>query len=137
MREHERHGFAGTTYLLLGVLIIIAFFPKPVCILSLLFLAVADPLASLVGILYGKDKICGPKSLQGSSAAFSACTVIAGIYFFTHHLMIDRLVIVSLLAGVIGAISELIPIFNIDDNLTFPIVSSGFLHALFWLFGGF
>lgn len=137
MRDHEQHALAGTTFLLIGVLIIIALFPKPIVMLALLFLAIADPLASFVGILYGRDKILGHKSLQGTGAAFVACSLIALIYFYAHGWMTDRIIIVSLLAGVIGAGSELIPIFKIDDNLTFPIVCSSLLHALFWVFGGF
>jgi diacylglycerol kinase (CTP) len=137
MREHERHRLAGTTYLWIGVLMIVALFPPAIVNLSLLFLAVADPLASLVGILYGRDKILGQKSLQGTCAAFLACTLIAAVYFYTRQWMTERLVIVSLLAGFIGALAELVPVFDIDDNLTFPVVSSSLLFGLFWIFGGF
>ena len=137
MRSHEQNALAGTTFLLLGVLTITAFFPKSIVMLSLLFLAIADPLASFVGILYGKDKILGHKSLQGTAAAFVACSLIAATYFLIFGWMTDRIIIVSLLAGVIGAASELVPIFKFDDNLTFPIVSSSLLHLLFWVFGGF
>ncbi len=137
MRDHERHRLAGTTYLLVGVFIILAVFPRSIVNLSLLFLAIADPLASLVGILYGRDKIWGQKTLQGTFAAFVACAVIGAIYFYLHEAMTERLVIVSILAGVIGALSELVPILDIDDNLTFPVVSSSLLFGLFWLFGGF
>lgn len=137
MREHERHSLAGTTYLMLGVFLVIFVFPRSVVLLSLLFLAMADPLASYVGIRHGRDKILGNKSLQGSLAAFAICTLISGAYFFYNGLMLERLVIVSILAGLIGALSELIPIFNLDDNLTFPLVSSSLLYCLFYLFGGF
>lgn len=136
MREHEKAGLAGSTYMALGVTIIIFFFPKTVVTLALLFLAVADPLASYVGVRYGKDKIVGNKSLQGSASAFTACAIIAAIYFFTHNLMTERLLIVSLLSGLIGAVSELIPIGRLDDNLTFPLLSSVLLYLLMFVFGG-
>lgn len=51
--------------------------------------------------------------------------------------MIDRILIVSILSGLIGAFAELIPIFKLDDNFTFPVVSSIGLWLLFYLFGGF
>ncbi len=137
MREHERNQLAGTTYLLLGVLIIMAFFPQAIVTLSLLFLAIADPLASLVGILYGRDKILNQKSFQGTLAAFAACTLISALYFYFQNWMTERFVIVSLLGGGIGAFAELVPFFNIDDNLTFPVISSILLFILFWIFGGF
>jgi diacylglycerol kinase (CTP) len=137
MREHERYRLAGTTYLWVGVLLVVALFPPAIVNLSLLFLAVADPLASVVGILYGRDKILGQKSLQGTGAAFLACTLIAAVYFYAQHWMTERIVIVSLLAGVIGAAAELVPVMDFDDNLTFPLVSSSLLFGLFWIFGGF
>lgn len=136
MRQHERDSIAGTTYLMLGVFIVIYFFPREVVTLSLLFLAFADPLASYVGIRHGRDKIIGSKSFQGSLAAFVICTILAASYFFLNGLMIERLLIVSLLAGLIGALSELIPIGRLDDNFTFPVLSASLLWALISLFGG-
>ncbi|MEI7973580.1 MAG: hypothetical protein WCH11_04350, partial [Bdellovibrio sp.] len=53
MRENERHQLAGTTSLATGVAIVILVFPWQVVLLSLLFLALADPIASTFGILYG------------------------------------------------------------------------------------
>src|SRR5690606_38510278 len=71
MRQSEVNKLAGTTYLLTGVLFVVVFFPRPVVSLTLLYLAFADPIASLVGIRYGRDKLFGHKSLQGFIAAYS------------------------------------------------------------------
>lgn len=137
MREYERNSLAGTTYLFLGAFCIIWFFPKVVVSICLLFLAVADPLASYVGTLYGKDKLIGPKSLQGTVAAFFACTLISFLYLYFHDILTHRLLVVSLLMGLFGAISELVPIGKLDDNLTFPIVSAIFVWLILTRFGGF
>lgn len=137
MREHERHSLAGTTYLLSGTFIVMFLFPKSIVTLSLLFLAMADPLAGYVGVLYGRDKIIGQKSLQGFIAAFVCCAVIAATYYLSHNMMTDRILIVSILSGLVGAFAELIPVYKLDDNFTFPIISSTFLWLLFYLFGGF
>ena len=137
MREHERDGLAGTTHLFIGTAVIIIFFPPEIAFLSLLFLAIADPIASYVGVLYGTDKIWGNKSLQGSMAAFISCTATSAVYFYLQNVMSQRLLIVSLIAGLIGAASELITIGKLDDNLTFPILSSCFLWGLYFIFGGF
>ena len=137
MRDHEKINLAGTTYLLLGSLVIMILFPQSIVILSLLFLGFADPIASYVGILYGKDKILGNKSLQGTFAAFVCCSVIATLYYFFHNMMTERLLVVGVISGLIGALAELIPIGKIDDNFSFPIVSASCLWGLFYLFGGF
>ena len=137
MRDSEKNGLAGTTFLLTGALIIVVVFPPKVVMLSLLFLAVADPVASYFGIRYGRDRLFRGKSLQGTLAAFVACTLIAGGYFFAHNLMTERLVIVSLLSGMAGALAELVPVGRVDDNLVLPVVSSVLLYGIYFLFGGF
>ena len=137
MRQHEERAFSGLSYLLLGGIILLAFFERHVIILSLLFLAIADPLASYVGIRFGRDRILGNKTLQGTLAAFFACSAIAGGYYYLNGIMTERLLIVAPISGVIGAATELIPIGKLDDNLTCPVLSALGLSALFYLYGGF
>lgn len=137
MRTHEIHKIAGTTYLLSGVTIIVALFPRPVVALTLLFLAFADPIASYVGIKYGKDKIFGHKSIQGFMAAFVVCALATVIFLSYYNIMLDRVIVVSLLAGLIGALAELVPISKLDDNFTLPVLSGFGLYILFSLFGLF
>ncbi|MBS1969931.1 MAG: hypothetical protein JSU04_06465 [Bdellovibrionales bacterium] len=137
MRTHEIHRIAGTTYLLSGVCVIVALFPRPVVALTLLFLAFADPIASFVGIKYGKDKVFGHKSIQGFMAAFGVCALLTAIFLSYFNIMIDRVIVVSLLAGLIGALAELIPIGKMDDNFTLPVLSGFGLYILFYLFGLF
>lgn len=137
MRKNEARSLAGTSYLLTGVLIIVLFFPRTVVTLTLLFLAFADPIASYFGILYGKDKIFGHKSIQGFMAAFFVCMALTLAYFSILDTLTDRAIVVSLLAGLVGAFSELIPIGKLDDNLTLPILSAAGLSILFYFFGIF
>ncbi len=135
MRESERTSASGTTFLLLGAFVTIYVFDPEIAKLSLFFLATADPLASFFGVKYGKDKILGEKSLQGSAAAFLVCMFISALYFYSKNIMVERIMIVSILAGLIGAASELISVGKLDDNLTLPILSSAFLFVLFSTFG--
>lgn len=137
MRSNEKEGLTGTSYLFAGLLVLITLFPKEIATLALAMLAVGDPLASIFGVLYGKDKLVGNKSFQGTLAAFVACTLIAFIYFFYMNLMTERILLVSILAGLVGATSELVPFGKVDDNLSFPVLASILLLALFHLFGGF
>lgn len=137
MRQSEVHRLAGTTFLLSGVLLVNLIFPRPVVALTLLFLAFADPIASYFGILYGKDKIFGHKSIQGFMAAFIVCAVATFAYCYYYSYMMDRLLVVSLFAGLVGAFAELIPIGKLDDNLTLPLVSAAGLTVLFYFFGFF
>jgi len=123
MRKTEVDRLAGTTYLLTGVIAI-----------SLLFLAFADPIASYIGIKYGKDKIFGHKSVQGFMAAFFVCAIVCYIYLSSNGVH-QHLLIASLLAGLVGALAELIPLWKLDDNFTMPVLSSLGLSILFYFFG--
>lgn len=136
MRSTELNRLAGTTYLLTGALIITLFFNKGVVAMSLLFLAFADPIASYVGIKYGKDKIFGHKSVQGFIAAFVVCSVLSFLFLFFNQVP-QFILIVSLLGGLVGALAELIPFGKMDDNFSMPVASSIGLTVLFYFFGYF
>lgn len=137
MREREVKGLSGLTSLLLGTMIIIFLFPKEIVSLTLLLQAAADPTASYIGVLYGRDKLIRGKSLQGTFAAFFVCTLISGLFYLVNQVMNERLFIVALLSGMVGAISELLPIKRWDDNLTFPVLCCSGLWGIFYVFGGF
>jgi len=135
MRQTELHKLAGTTYLLTGLLLVTLFFPSPIVLLTMFFLAFADPIASYFGIMYGKDKILREKSLQGFLAAFVVCSLLTFAFLNSYELFAERMVLISLLGGLIGALAELIPIGKLDDNLTLPVLSAVSLWGLFSLFG--
>ena len=100
-----------------------------------MFLVFADPISSFFGILYGTKKILPNKSLQGSIAGFTTCYIVSYIYvlnFSDNGLDVFGF---CLLAGVAGAISELLSVF-IDDNFTIPLFSGlalTFLNSLFFV----
>jgi dolichol kinase len=129
IRKNEVNGLTGMSYLCVGVTAIALIFPREIVILALLMLAVGDPMSSIFGILYGKDVLVGRKTLQGTLAGFIACGVVSFIYFSATGQMSERIILASLVAGLIGAISELTPVFGLDDNFTFPILSA----CLLWM----
>lgn len=135
MRNSEVKKLAGTSYLLSGVLLLLLFFPRPIASLTLLFLAFADPIASYVGIKWGRDKIMGRKSIQGTIAAFAVCATATFSFIVYYNFLSERVIVVSLIAGVIGALAELIPIWKLDDNFTLPLLSAVGLTILFFFFG--
>lgn len=139
MRKSEVNQLAGTTYLLVGVSIVSLLARREVTQLTLLFLAFADPIASYFGIRFGKDKIIGNKSLQGTLAAFVVCALATFIFVQLNpshfqDLLLGRLVLISLIGGLIGCFAELIPLGKLDDNFTLPVLSAIGLTAVFTLF---
>jgi dolichol kinase len=137
MRIDEVKTLSALSYLILGAILVVVLFPKPVAILSMLLLAFGDPASSIFGVSFGKDRLWGRKSLQGTLACFSICTAVSAIYFWQNNLMMERIVLVSVMGGLIGALSELLQIRRLDDNLTFPVFSGLGLWVLFSVFGAF
>jgi diacylglycerol kinase (CTP) len=132
MRESERNSISGMPFYALGVSLSLFFFPERLAVLSVLFLIFADPIASFCGILFGRDKILPNKSLQGTIAAFSVCYIVTLVYGLIHTAPSMNLLIFSIVAGVIGAISELCSQF-VDDNLCIPVISGAGLFLLNFL----
>lgn len=123
MRRSERDGMSGLPFYALGVSLALFFYKRDIAILSIMFLVFSDPLSSFFGVLYGKDKIMPNKSLQGAVAGFFTCYLITLFYAMNTSTIGTHLLIFSVAAGVIGALSELVSAFNIDDNLTIPVLS--------------
>ena len=122
MRESEKNSVSGMPFYALGVSLSLFFFPPQIAILSILYLIFADPIASFCGILYGRDKILPNKSLQGTIAAFSVCYIVTLVYGLIHSSPSMNLLVFSIVAGLIGAVSELCSQF-VDDNLCIPVIS--------------
>ncbi len=133
LRSSELNKLAGTTYLLTSVVFISFIFSHAIVSLSLLFLAFADPIASFVGIKWGRHKIFGHKSYQGFLAAFAVCALVTA-FFLMHFNVSANIFVLAVLAGLCGGLAELIPLGQMDDNFTMPILSSICLYFLFIFF---
>jgi dolichol kinase len=57
LKKDERARLTGSTYLLLASVVCVFFFPRPIAIAALLFLALGDPAASFVGKRVGRIHI--------------------------------------------------------------------------------
>ncbi|MBL7664778.1 MAG: hypothetical protein JNM93_06560 [Bacteriovoracaceae bacterium] len=122
-RESEKSNISGLPFYALGVALSLLFYKQEIAILSIFFLVFSDPLSSLIGVLYGSEKILPNKSLQGSAAGFCTCYIISLFYGMYYSPSNPNLLGFALIAGLIGSISELLSAFNVDDNLTIPVVS--------------
>jgi dolichol kinase len=118
----------------IAVLLTILTVPKRAALVAIYTLAVADPLAAVVGIRYGRRRIAQTRSLEGSLAFFAATVVIAALVlgWGTDG---SGLAIVgaSSTIGLAAAVCELLPL-RIDDNLTIPLFvgfSTWIVAALF------
>ncbi|MCH7996578.1 MAG: hypothetical protein IIB11_02225, partial [Chloroflexi bacterium] len=93
LKESESSQTLGSTYLLAATLLAFLLFDRDVAVLALLFLAVGDPLAALVGQRYGRARI-RKKSVEGS-LAFMAGAALVGWVLIAGGLDISLWVVMS------------------------------------------
>ncbi len=119
LRDSETATLTGASYLLISSLIIFILFPVEIAILSLVFLAVGDPLAGIIGRRFGRTRLL-KKSLEGTTACLCGCVAV-GLVFYQAGL---GLALLSVLAGAVtAALAELVPL-PLNDNLRIPISAS-------------
>jgi diacylglycerol kinase (CTP) len=136
MRSCEVNRLSGVPFYLAAAVIALAIFPKTVAILSLLFLAFGDPLASTFGILYGDrgPRFSNGKSLIGTLAGITACMLVSLVVLSSLNLAPLELLSLTLIGGIAGGTAEMLPL-EVDDNFAIPIVSGFVLWLAFILFG--
>ena len=136
MRKNEIDKMSGTPFYVGSVLLAIIIFPKPIAILSILFLAIGDPMSSIFGITWGHKsyRFSNGKSLIGTAAGMGICSVITFLYLTLTGVSILPSLCIALAGGFAGGGAEMIPL-EIDDNFSIPLVSGMALWISFVIFG--
>lgn len=126
-RAEEQLRESAMTPYAIAILLTILTFPKPVALIAIYTLAIADPLSAVVGITWGRRRIVPGKSLEGSSAFLVATAAIAFsvLTWASPESSPGARIEASLLIAVLAAVCESLPL-RIDDNLTIPL-AVGFL----------
>jgi dolichol kinase len=135
MRKDEINRASGNTFYVLGLLAVVIFLPKPIALLSILYLAIGDPAAAIIGTMWGRRKIPGTrKSVEGGLGNFALCFV-ATVLFSTLYLGLafDHSLLFGLIGGLIAMLVEALPL-PFDDNFSIPTLAGGLLWALTSLF---
>jgi dolichol kinase len=129
IRDHEiKGGFTGASYILSTSAITIAIFPKEIAIAAIVFIIVGDTAAALVGRTWGRHKLIGKKTYEGSGACLASLTMVS-------FLIPDLPVIVGLAGALAATLAEAFS-GKIDDNLSVPI-SSGLIMLVIMKLTGY
>ena len=131
MRDTEVNQLTGIPFYMASCLFAFLIFPRHVTVLAILYLALGDPASSFFGVLYGRNKIFPNKSLQGTVGGFVVCAVATFAYLRWQGFPPGKVLLLALLGGFAGAISELLPL-NVDDNFAIPVVSGALMALALW-----
>ena len=125
LKGDEGQHITGATFMLIAGLVAFLIYDKHVAVAAMLFLALGDPAAALIG-----RRMPGPRLFRkspGGTAAFVAVAlavvaVLAGAGAVQYHW--------GLLVG--AAVAGLVELASLppDDNLTIPLVSGAAMHFL-------
>ena len=139
-REHELiHGqLCGMSWLFIGYTIILCSCEKYLVAMSTSILVVCDAMAAIIGKNFGKHKICGSKTLEGSMAFFFSGLFV--IMLFLNHIVPTTIffnVHFLILALIFSTIVELVAKnIMIDDNFAIPITFCFTYQTLMTIFYG-
>jgi len=126
IRKNEANKLTGTAPYVLGIGLSLLLYRTDIATAAICFLAFGDVAATAVGERYGRTKISGKKSLEGT-LAFVAVAVTVG---FLLPLSGIHLMYGIALAGAIAAAGvELVPL-PVNDNLVIPLVSGGVMELI-------
>ncbi len=117
--RHESLPGKGALFFLLSALVTLILFPVRVAFLSILALALIDGIATIAGRRWGRTRIVGGKTLEGSLAA----TVLSFMVFLA-LLSPWKAALLALFAAAVELISP------VDDNLVIPLTAALFLQVL-------
>jgi len=129
MRKHEVNQRSGMFYFITGTVCITSLFDKTIVVLSLIYLSIGDPLASLLGIIFKHVKsmrLRTGKSLLGTFGMFMICILMTRWILMNAGLSEKDTMWIATLSALAASFSELIcpnPL-PLDDNLVIPLCSA-------------
>ena len=134
MERKESRLFSGAFWFYIGCGISFLLFHHQIASAASAILAVGDSLSTIVGINFGRHKIIGKKSIEGSLTFFVSSFLISLIFVRWE---------VGLIGALIASVIELITPHKVgkktywilDDNLLIPIISGAVMFGVdFYLF---
>jgi dolichol kinase len=120
LRHKERHYFTGASFILFSSTICVLIFNKWVAIISLTYIIVGDIFAAIFGKIWGKHRVYGKGSLEGSLAFFLTAAAFTTAMFWIPY---EAVPIYYRIIGALLAASIELVINQVDDNLTVPILT--------------
>jgi dolichol kinase len=131
LRREEECGLATSTWFLLGAVATMMMAPLPFAGLAFLYLAAGDPVASWVGVRFGRIKLPGGKSLEGSLALVGVCSVLGTLFLgLTGAAAWHAAPLLAMAGAFAAAAAEWLPLGFVDDNFRVPVATAATFVAV-------
>lgn len=127
LRPRERRGLTGATWMVIAYTVAVAIFPRPVYLAAMLYNALADAAAALIGGRWGTPSLPGGRSWLGSGA-FVAVALAVGV-------LVPGIPAVAALAGAVAAAGIELAGLPPDDNLWLTLGGGAALWGVLLLLG--
>jgi dolichol kinase len=137
-RPVEAHRINSATWYGVAIILMLYLFPPVACIAAVLILGVGDPAAANIGRRWGRHKLIGGKSLEGSLGFVAVAAVCCTVFLVaTSHPAIQRgafgptlraAALLSLVGAIAGSVTELLST-RIEDNFSIPLVTAAAVTA--------
>ena len=126
IRQNEANKLTGTAPYVLGIGLTLLLYRTDIATAAICFLVFGDVAATAIGERFGKTKISGEKSLEGT-LAFVAAAILSGVLLHVAGIHLTHGLILA--GAIIAAGAELLPL-RMNDNLAIPVVSGGVMEAI-------
>ncbi len=122
LRKNELEGgMTASTIVVASAAFTILIFREEIAVVSLLYLSLGDSAAALVGKHFGRIRLVGHRTLEGSLAAFNTCLLVSLFALWSAPEFGWDLTPLALLAGsLVATLSELFYL-PLDDNFRIPV----------------
>lgn len=120
---HEWHRVNSATWYATALLLMAFVVPLEAAEIGVVVLALADPMAGIIGRRFGRRRLASGRSLEGA-LAFATTGFLASLVWSTAAGSYEASRFsVAVVAGVVGAVVELL-VSRVDDNLAIPLATS-------------
>lgn len=120
---HEWREVNSATWYATALVLMALVVPLPAAEVGVVVLAVADPMAGLVGRRFGRHRLASGRSLEGAAAFVLSGALAAFAWMSVVGSFEGARLGLALVAGVAGAAIELL-VSKVDDNLAIPLGTS-------------
>ena len=118
-RANERHRMHGSAYCLIGALLAIEFFSLRIAFVATMMVALTDVVTGLIGRKWGRHKLIGPKTIEGTLSGLLV-NLLIGTILLPSHIGIAMAVTATVVEASVNIV---------DDNLAVPVMA-GFVGQM-------